>query len=106
MLIDVFDKLTSGKLIRKIVFDDGVLIAPKGMKVGLKDSDENVDAWVCYSKDGITLTSNARVTSSQGDFGMRGFEDPLSTIRDIEFVPTAEVELAELIRIIRSQLEQ
>jgi hypothetical protein len=86
MLIDTFDKLTSGKLVSRIVFAGSDVRAPApGMKVALAESDENADAWICHDETGIWLSSNAHETDSSGYRGFRGFEEPLSAIKEIVF---------------------
>jgi hypothetical protein len=86
MLIQNFEKLTSGKLISRIVFADGEVTVPwPGMKVRFADDDENADAWICHDETGIWLSSNAHVTDRSGYLGFRGFEQPLSAIATIVF---------------------
>lgn len=85
-MIDSFDKLTSGRLVSRIVFDGGEVTAPPpGMKIAFAESDENADAWVCHDETGIWLSSNAHETDSSGYRGFRGFEEPLSAVREIVF---------------------
>lgn len=55
------------------------------MKVALAESDENADAWICHDETGIWLSSNAHETDPSGYRGFRGFEEPLSAIREIVF---------------------
>lgn len=83
MLIDVFDKLTSGRLIARIDFATSQLVSPQpGMKVRLADDPELADAWICHDETGIWLTSNAHHT---GVGGMQGFEEALSAVRRVWF---------------------
>jgi len=87
MLIDIFDKLTSGKLVKKIVFVESVLIAePPGMTVQLAEDPGNADAWICHDENGIWLTSNAHHSDAGGYRGFRGLEEPLSSIKEIVLV--------------------
>lgn len=85
MLTEMFEKLTSGRRIRAIVYDGGEIHVPdgnEGMVVDYHDGVLNADAWVCYGEGGISLTTNARVNG-----GMEGFETPLSNIRQVVFMP-------------------
>ena len=84
MLSDIFDKLTAGRPVSRIVSANGELIAPlPGMKVRFAEDPENADAWICYDETGIWLTSNAHVTDLNGYQGFRGFEEPLSAISQV-----------------------
>ena len=84
MLIDVFDKLTSGKLVSRIVFVDGDVTAPPpGMRVRFAEDPEIADAWICHDETGIWLSSNAHQTNATGYIGFNGFEEPLSAIREV-----------------------
>jgi len=86
MLIESFDKLTSGKLVSRIVFASSQLDAPPpGMKIRFAEDNENADAWICHDKTGIWLTSNAHQTGVDGYRGFQGFEEPLSAIKQIVF---------------------
>jgi hypothetical protein len=86
MLVDSFDKLTSGRLVSQIVFTGREVRAPApGMKVAFAESDENADAWICHDETGIWLSSNAHDTDASGYRGFRGFEEPLSAIKEIVF---------------------
>ena len=85
-LLDIFDKLTSGRLVSRIVFvNDEVEAPPPGMKVRFAEDDENADAWICHDETGIWLSSNALDQTGYG--GFRGFEEPLSAIREVVFAP-------------------
>lgn len=86
MLIESFEKLTSGRLVARIVFTSSQLDAPPpGMKVRFAEDDENADAWICHDETGIWLTSNAHQTDASGYRGFQGFEEPLSAIEQIVF---------------------
>lgn len=86
MLIESFEKLTSGRLVARIVFASSQLDArPPGMKVRFAEDDENADAWICHDETGIWLTSNAHQTDVSGYRGFQGFEEPLSAIEQIVF---------------------
>jgi len=81
MLIETLDKLTSGRLVSKIVFTNSEVTArPPGIKVAFADSDEHADAWICRDETGIWLSSYESNAS--------GFEEPLSSIREIVFAVT------------------
>lgn len=86
MLIDAFDKLTSGKLVSQIVFTGSEVTAPPpGMKVRFAEDNENADAWICHDETGVWLSSNAHQTDASGYRGFGGFEEPLSAIKEIVF---------------------
>ena len=83
MLIDTFDKLTSGRLISRIDFATSELVCPRpGIKVRFADDPELADAWICHDETGIWLTSNAY---HAGADGMQGFEEPLPAVRRVWF---------------------
>ena len=86
MLIDTFDQLTSGERVSGIVFVDSKITVPSpGMRVRFAEDDDNADAWICHDETGIWLSSNAHETDESGYRGFGGFEEPLSTIREIVF---------------------
>jgi hypothetical protein len=87
MLSEILDKLTSGKLVSRIVFTNSeVTAAPPGMRVRFAADPEIADAWICHDETGIWLASNAHHTDPTGYRGFRGFEEPLSAIREIVLV--------------------
>jgi hypothetical protein len=84
MITDIFDKLTSGKRVSRIVSTNGEFVAaPPGIRVGFAEDPGNADAWICYDETGIWLTSNAHHSDPSGYQGFRGFEEPLSAITQI-----------------------
>ena len=87
MLSEIFDKLTSGKRASRIVFlNSEVTLPPPGIKIEFAEDDENADAWICHDETGIWLASNAHQIDEHGYHGFRGFEEPLSAIKEIIFV--------------------
>lgn len=90
MLISIFDKLMSGRRIRRIAFTGrDEVISAKGLTVDFHDGDDALaDAWVCWDGTGIWLTSNAHTTTAQSGYvGMQYFDEPLANITAVEFMP-------------------
>ena len=87
MLIEVFDRLTSGKLVSRIAYSDGEITAPpRGIQVRFAEDDENADAWICHDETGLWLSSNAHHRNAGGYQGFRGFELPLADIERVELM--------------------
>jgi len=92
-LIETFDKLTSGKLVQRIVCADSEINAPAGVGMNVAFAEDNVDAdaWLCHDKSGIWLTTNAHQSSASGYHGFGGVEEPLSKIKAVILLDVAPV---------------
>jgi hypothetical protein len=90
-LIETFDKLTSGKPVYTIVGVSSETTARTGMKVAFAEDNENADAWICHDETGFWLTGNAHESRPTGYHGFKGFEEPLSAIKEVVLLDASAV---------------